>query len=108
MPDRAKHGRGRHSERDGTVEQPFQLGRGGALATHAERGQYLIKLLHLTAKLLALRLGRALAEHLEQPLGHAVAQRPPGERDAEEGLAFGVVDLAQVPLGGHEVIAPAG
>ena len=43
-----------------------------------------------------------------EPLGERVAEGAPGEGDAQVGLALGVVDRQQVPLGGDQVVGPAG
>src|SRR5690606_11068572 len=40
-------------------------------------------------------------------LSERVAERPPGEGDAQEGLALDEVHREQVALGGDEVVAPA-
>ena len=47
------------------------------------------------------------AEQRAAPARRGVAERAAGEGDAEVGLALGVVDREQVPLGGDQVVGPA-
>ena len=70
--------------------------------------EHLVELLHGARPALAFGVGGALAEQPAEPLGERVAERAPGERDAEEGLALGVVEREQVPLRADQVVAPGG
>jgi hypothetical protein len=100
--------RRRHAQGDRPEQQPLHLGGGDPAAAHAERPEHLVELLDGTGPAPALALVGPAAEQAAEALGERVAQGPAGERDAQVGLALGVVEREQVPLGADEVVAPGG